>query len=98
MLTLTPTASEAVHVLLDNPDLPEGCGVRFESQADLAGNPGIGIQVVSGPAAGDHLVPAGEGHDLYLADEVEPILANQILDAEVDADHVAFSLRPQPRR
>jgi hypothetical protein len=98
MLTLTPTASEAVHALLDNADLPKGCGVRFESEAAMDGSPGIGIHVVATPADDDLRVPAGDGHDLYLSREIEPMLTNQILDAEVDADYVAFSLHPQSGR
>lgn len=95
MLTLTPTASAAVHALLDNPELPDSSGLRLQSQADAAGRPGIGIEVVSAPIDGDQLVPAGAGHDVYLSPDVAPVLDDQILDAELDESRVAFSLRPQ---
>ncbi len=95
MLTLTPTASAAVHALLDDPELPDSSGVRLQGQTDAAGQPGIGIEVVSAPADGDQLVPAGDGHDVYLAADVAPVLEDQVLDAELDATRVAFSLRPQ---
>jgi Fe-S cluster assembly iron-binding protein IscA len=95
MLTLTPTASAAVHALLDNPELPDSSGVRLQSQTDAAGTPGIGIEVVSAPIDGDQLVHAGAGHDVFLSPDVAPVLDDQVLDAELDERRVAFSLRPQ---
>ncbi len=96
VLTLTPTASAAVHALLDNPELPDSSGLRLQSQTDATGQPGIGIEVVTAPVDGDQLVPAGAGHDVYLSPDVAPVLDDQVLDAELDDRRVAFSLRPQP--
>ncbi|HET9073838.1 MAG TPA: hypothetical protein VFN48_04610 [Solirubrobacteraceae bacterium] len=96
MLTLTPTASAAVHALLDHPDLPESSGLRLRGQLDPTGRPGIGIEVVNGPQDGDQLVPAGAGHDVFLSSDIAPVLEDQMLDAELDQERVAFSLRPQP--
>jgi hypothetical protein len=95
MLTLTPTAYAAVHALLDDPELPESSGIRLQSQTDEAGQPGIGIEVVSAPIDGDQLVPAGDGHDVFLSPDVAPVLDDQVLDAELDERRVAFSLRPR---
>ena len=95
MLTLTPTASAAVHALLDNPELPDSSGLRLQSQVDASGRPGIGIEVVSAPVDGDQLISAGEGHDVFLAADVAPVLDDQVLDADLDEQRVAFSLRPQ---
>jgi Fe-S cluster assembly iron-binding protein IscA len=95
MLTLTPTASAAVHALLDDPELPDRSGIRLQSQTDDSGRLGIGIEVVTAPIDGDQLIPAGAGHDLYLSPDVAPVLNDQVLDAELDEQRVAFSLRPQ---
>jgi hypothetical protein len=95
VLTLTPTASAAVHALLDHPDLPDSSGVRLQSHTDAAGRPGIGIEVVSAPIDGDQLVSAGDGDDVYLSADVAPVLDDQVLDAELDERRVAFSLRPR---
>ena len=96
MLTLTPTASAAVHALLDHPDLPESSGLRLQGQLDPTGRPGIGIEVVDAPEDGDQLVPAGGGRDVFLSADIAAVLDDQMLDAELDQERVAFSLRPQP--
>ncbi|WP_249009440.1 hypothetical protein [Conexibacter sp. DBS9H8] len=92
MLTLTPTASAAVNALLDNPDLPEGAGLRLQVQPGTDGRAGIGIEIVPAPQDGDQLVPAGDGHDLYLSPEVTGALEDQVLDADLKDVRVSFSL------
>jgi Fe-S cluster assembly iron-binding protein IscA len=95
MLTLTPTASEAVNALLASPELPDTSGVRLEPGTDPAGQPAIGVSVVEAPADGDRLVPAGQGNDIYLSPEVVDWLDDQVLDAEVHDAQVAFTIRPK---
>jgi Fe-S cluster assembly iron-binding protein IscA len=96
MLALTPTASAAVHALLGRSDLPARCGLRLQGQTDASGRPAIGIELVAAPQQGDEAVPAGEGHDVFVALDIAPVLDDQLLDAEFDDRRVAFSLRPQP--
>ncbi|MBO0769460.1 MAG: hypothetical protein J2O48_12320 [Solirubrobacterales bacterium] len=95
MLTLTPTATEAVTALLQNPELPESSGVRLQPGTDATGQPAIGVAVVEAPADGDQLVPAGAGNDVFLAPEVVNWLDDQVLDAEMHDKRVAFTIRPK---
>jgi hypothetical protein len=95
MLALTPNAAAAVNALLDNPELPETSGLRLQRGLDTEGRTAIGIAIVEGPGEGDEAVPAGEGHELYLAPDVADVLEDQLLDAEIQDEGVAFAIRPK---
>lgn len=97
MLTVTPAAAEAVTALLDNPDLPDGAGLRLQREVDAAGGPAIGISIVTEPEPDDQVVPAMEDRDadVFLAHDVAGLLDDQVLDAEIEEQQVSFTLRPQ---
>ena len=95
MLTLTPTAAAVVTNLLENAELPETASVRIQRGADQAGEEAIGIAIVDHPGDDDETVPAGPDNDVFLAPDLAPLLDDQILDAQIEDDKVAFTLRPQ---
>jgi Fe-S cluster assembly iron-binding protein IscA len=95
MLAVTSAAAAAVTTLLENPDLPDGAGLRLQRGVDAAGEAAIGIAIVSEPDPDDQLVPAVEDGDVFLAPDVAGLLDDQVLDAEIEEQQVSFTLRPQ---
>lgn len=95
MLTVTPAASAAVTAILENPDIPAGAGMRLQLGTDAAGERGIGITIVSEPGPGDERVSAAPDDNVFLAHDVVDLLDDQVLDAEIDGQNVAFTIRPQ---
>jgi Fe-S cluster assembly iron-binding protein IscA len=95
MLMLTPAAEAAVGTVLGRGDLPDGASLRLQRGTDNAGGPAIGITVVTEPEAGDQVVASTGGGDVLVASEVVEVLDDQVLDAELRDENVAFRLRPQ---
>jgi len=95
MLALTPAATAAVSALLENSELPDSAGLRLQPGLDADGHNAIGITIALEPTAGDDLVSAGDGNDLFLAPGVAELLDDQVLDAEIEEEDVAFIIRPQ---
>jgi len=95
MLTVTPAASAAVAAVLDSPQVPDGAGLRLQEGIDAAGQASIGIAIVAEPADADEHVPVDDGRELLVAQEVSGLLDGQTLDAEIQDENVAFTIRPQ---
>src|SRR5436190_4925471 len=95
MLTVTPAASTAVAAILDSPDVPEGAGLRLQEGIDPAGQPSIGIAVVTEPDHGDTHIPVDAAHELLVADELVEVLDDKTLDAEIQDERVSFRIQPQ---
>ena len=95
MLTVTPAASAAVAAVLDSPQVPDGAGLRLQRGFDAAGNTSIGIAIVEEAESADEHVPVDAGRELLVAAEVADALDGQVLDAEIQDENVAFTIRPQ---
>lgn len=95
MLTVTPAAAAAVSAILEDPEIPTGAGLRLQLGTDSAGEQAIGITIVNGPGPGDEHVSAAPDDNVFLAHDVVDLLDDQILDAEIDGQNVAFTIRPQ---
>jgi hypothetical protein len=94
MLTVTPAASEAVAVILDSPQVPDGAGLRLQEGLDAEGRPSIGITVVAEPDQADTHIPVDDGHELLVADGLVELLDDKTLDAEIQGEQVAFRIEP----
>ena len=95
MLTVTPAASAAVAAVLDSPQVPDGAGLRLQEGIDSQGQTSIGIAIVEEADGSDEHVPVDAGHELLVAPEVSEMLDGQTLDAEIQDENVAFTIRPQ---
>lgn len=95
MLTVTPAASAAVAAVLDSPQVPDGASLRLQQGLDASGQASIGMAIVSEPEGADSHVPVDAGRELLVSAEVADMLDDQTLDAEVQDENVAFTIRPQ---
>jgi Fe-S cluster assembly iron-binding protein IscA len=90
MLTLTPSATEAVDALLhSSPDVPDDAGLRIGT----AGESQLTIEFAAEPAPGDQVIEDG-GARVFVGSDAAELLDGAQLDARRDGDQIAFSLAP----
>ncbi len=89
MLTLSPSAVEAVDSLLHGPDVPDDAGLRIGT----AGESQLTIGIAPEPAPDDQVIEDG-GARVFVDSEAAPLLDNVQLDARREGDQVAFGLTP----
>lgn len=89
MLTLSPSAVQAVDSLLHNHEVPEDAGLRI----DTAGESQFTLEIVPEPAPGDQVIEEG-GARVFVDSEAAPMLDDAELDARLEGDEVAFGLTP----
>ena len=87
MLTISPSAVEAVDLLLQSPDVPDDAGLRIGS----AGDSQFTLEIAPEPAPGDHVIEEG-GARVFVDSEAATMLDNAELDARREGDQVAFGL------
>lgn len=89
---LTQDAAQAINVLASAPDAE---GLRI-STAEGAAETGTALQigVAEAPAGGDAVLAAGEAQ-VFLASDTVDLLADKVLDAEVEGQDVRFTLLEQ---
>jgi Fe-S cluster assembly iron-binding protein IscA len=87
MLTLSPSAVEAVDNLLHRPDVPEDAGLRIRT----AGEAQLTVAIAAGPEPDDQVIEEG-GARVFVESEAVPMLDNAELDARTQGDQVAFGL------
>jgi hypothetical protein len=83
-------------MVLQDPQVPDGSGLRLQGGVGPDGEPVVGIVVVSAPTPGDEMVPAPAAGGVFLAQEVAEILDECVLDAEIEGQNIAFMIHPQP--
>jgi iron-sulfur cluster assembly protein len=87
VLTLSPSAVEAVDSLLDNPEVPDDAGLRI----DTAGESQFNLEIALEPAPGDQVIEEG-GARVFVDPEAALMLYNAELEARKDGNQVAFGL------
>jgi Fe-S cluster assembly iron-binding protein IscA len=87
MLTLTPSAVEAVDSLLHRPEVPEDAGLRIRT----AGESQLTIAIAPEPGPDDQVIEDG-GARVFVEPEAVPMLDGAELDAQTQGDQVAFGL------
>lgn len=91
MLTVSPTAAEAIHLLVENSDVPESGGLRIAAGEPTDEGTPLAISIVEAPQPDDEVV-AGTEATVFLEPQVAPFLADAVLDAHVRDGEIAFAL------
>src|SRR5690348_7101021 len=87
MLTLSPSAVEAVDSLLHRPEVPDEAGLRIRT----AGESQLTIAIAAEPEPDDQVIEEG-GARVFVEPDAVPMLDNAELDARTQGDQVAFGL------
>jgi Fe-S cluster assembly iron-binding protein IscA len=89
MLTLSPSAVDAVDSLLHGPEVPDDAGLRICT----SGESQLTLEIAPEPAPGDQVIEEG-GARVFVDSEAAPMLDTAELDARTEGDQVAFDLTP----
>ncbi|MEJ3748198.1 hypothetical protein WEI85_44225 [Actinomycetes bacterium KLBMP 9797] len=93
MLTLTENAAQVIRDLTDQPEVPEGAGLRIATDPTAGA---LTLSLAAEPAAGDQVVDEA-GARLFLESTAAEILDDKALDAAVDPNGaVQFAVAEQP--
>jgi iron-sulfur cluster assembly protein len=93
MLTVTDNAVAAIRSLTDQPEVPDGTGLRIASDPN-AGS--LQLSLAPEPQEGDQVVD-NSGARLFLDSDAALLLNDKALDASVDDQGtVQFALAEQP--
>lgn len=92
MLTITDRAVSTIRTLTDQPDLPDGTGLRISAD-QISG--ALSVSLRSGPAADDEVLTYEETL-VFLEHQAAEQLDDKTMDADVDADgQVRFTIADQ---
>jgi iron-sulfur cluster assembly protein len=91
VLAITSDAAEAINGLVSSAELPEDGGLRISPTSGAAG-PGLELSLTPVPGDEDEVVEESGAHVFLEPGVVDP-LEDKVLDAEVEAGQVRFSLR-----
>jgi Fe-S cluster assembly iron-binding protein IscA len=90
MLMLTENATRVIGALVDDPELPDGAGLRIVSAPE-----GLSVSPASGPGDDDQVVEEQSAR-VFLEPDAAVVLDDKVLDAQVDdTGHVQFLLGSQ---
>ena len=90
MLTISPATSEVIKGLVTASDLPEGAGIRISGHSEA---PAVQLELtLASAAAEDDQLVEQEGANLFVANQVAPLLDDKTLDAQTEGEQVAFRL------
>ena len=99
MLTLSTDATQAIEQILEDPEVPEGGGLRIAPADAAADGDGptegtLALSVTTGPGEGDEIVQ-DQGARVFLDGDVAPLLDDKTLDVSVDGQALQFRIEQQ---
>lgn len=93
MLTLSPSAVDALDALLQSPQVPDEAGLRIAA-ADDSPEPALNVQLAPGPAPQDQVIEEG-GARVFVEPTAADLLEDAQLEAQTQGDQIAFGVVPR---
>jgi iron-sulfur cluster assembly protein len=93
MLTVSPTAADAIRQLTESGDAPASAGVRIAAGGPAEDGSTLSLALVNAPEPDDEVVAPDGATQVYLEPQIVPFLEDAVLEAQVSEAGVAFSLR-----
>jgi Fe-S cluster assembly iron-binding protein IscA len=90
MLTLAPSAVEAVDALLHSPQVPDDAGLRIAATSDAQ----LTVGIATAPAPGDQVIE-DQGARVFVDPGAAPLVDGAQLEAQSQGDQIAFALTPR---
>jgi Fe-S cluster assembly iron-binding protein IscA len=90
MLTLAPSAVEAVDALLHDPQVPDDAGLRISATDDAQ----LTVGIVTAPAPGDQVIE-DQGARVFVDPGAAPLVDDAELEAHSQGNQIAFALTPR---
>ena len=92
MLTITPTAAQAIEAIVASEG--EEAGIRITQEPADDGQVGLALTVAPAPEAEDQVV-VEEGARVFLPPDAAELLDDMALDAQIEGTSVGFKVREQ---
>jgi iron-sulfur cluster assembly protein len=90
MLTLAPSAVEAVDAILHNPKVPDDAGLRIAATGDDQ----LTVGIATSPEPGDQVIE-DHGARVFVDPGAAPLVDDAQLEAQSQGDQIAFALTPR---
>jgi Fe-S cluster assembly iron-binding protein IscA len=94
MLAISQEAATAINGIVSNSQAPEGAGLRVSPQLKENQPAALELSVVEAPAGGDQVVE-DQGAQVFVDEQIAPVLDDKLLDATIEADGVHFVIIDQ---
>jgi Fe-S cluster assembly iron-binding protein IscA len=91
MLTLTADATQAIKQVIASTNAGDTGGIRLFLEPTGGDSAKLGLEVTTRPEPGDTQL-GQEGANVYLGQEVVPLLNDKVLDVTLQGDNAAFSI------
>jgi iron-sulfur cluster assembly protein len=95
VLTLTPSAADAIKELVGSADAPDGTGLRIASEPVSESEATLELALTEGPMSGDEVLE-DQGVNVFLEAQAAAFLNDKVLDADIENEAVRFKIGEQP--
>jgi iron-sulfur cluster assembly protein len=86
MLAVTEAAAGAITALTAQDGIPETGGLRFSMRIQDNSQAALALSIAPAPSAGDQVVTATEGAQVFLESQAAEYLSDKVLDVQEDAE------------
>ena len=94
MLAISLGAAEAIKQIVSSAQIPDEGGIRISAEPIDSKNVRLDVSLAMSPEPGDGIVEQ-KGANVFVEEDVAPILDDKILDASIEGDQVSFSIVEQ---
>ena len=94
MLTITPTAAEAIRAIIQSTDVPDDGGIRISIARQNGVEASLELALSPAPMEGDSVLELNGAH-VFLDDTASLALEDKLLDAEIEGGEISFGIMEQ---
>lgn len=94
MLAISQEAATAINGIVSNAQASEGAGLRISPQLKANEPAALELSVVEAPVGGDQVVE-DQGAQVFVDEQIAPVLDDKLLDATIEDDRVHFVIIDQ---
>jgi iron-sulfur cluster assembly protein len=91
MLTITPSAANAIRAILETAQVPDQGGIRISVAQEDGSQARLELSLSEAPLAGDSVVEE-EGANVFLDEMASVALDDKSLDAQIEGDEISFGI------
>jgi iron-sulfur cluster assembly protein len=91
MLTITPSAANAIRAILETAKVPDDGGIRISVAQENGSQARLELALSEAPLAGDAVVEE-EGANVFLDELAMAALDDKSLDAQIEGDEISFGI------
>jgi len=96
MLTITPSAADAIRTIVDSTDLPDEGGLRISIAQQNGPQASLELSVSPAPLEGDAILEENGAH-VFLDELAAMALDDKSLDAQIEGEEISFGITERER-